>query len=110
MAGLVIGLVIVGGWAATGILGADEFEPTPLASMTFVAPIGSALQYLMTFTGASLDFGISTVGGMILGGFLMAKLDRHFRIACFASAQGVVTHLLGRVLMGLGGCPAARCT
>src|SRR3546814_19487565 len=32
------------------------------SSDLFVAPIGYALQYLMTFTGASLDFGISTVG------------------------------------------------
>lgn len=110
MAGVVIGLVIVGGWAATGILGADEFEPTPLASMTFVAPIGYALQYLMTFTGASLDFGISTVAGVILGAFLMAKADRSFRIESFASAQDVLSHILGGILMGIGGVTALGCT
>src|SRR3546814_11824055 len=64
----------------------------------------------MTFTGASLDFGISTVGGMILGGFLMAKLDRSFRIESFASAQDVVSHVLGGVLMGIGGVTALGCT
>ena len=110
MAGLVIGLIIVGGWAATGILGADDFEPTPLASMTFVAPIGYALQYLMTFTGASLDFGISTVAGVILGAFLMAKADGSFRIESFASAQDVAAHILGGVLMGIGGVTALGCT
>ncbi|HEX6959499.1 MAG TPA: YeeE/YedE family protein [Ferrovibrio sp.] len=109
-AGLVIGLVIVGGWAVTGILGADEFDPTPLASMTFVAPIGYALQYLMTFTGAALDFGISTVGGVILGAFLMAKADRSFRIESFANAQDVLSHLLGGILMGVGGVTALGCT
>ncbi|WP_341898323.1 YeeE/YedE family protein [Ferrovibrio terrae] len=109
-AGIVIGLVIVGGWAATGILGADEFEPTPLVSMTFVAPIGYALQYLMTFTGATLDFGVSTVGGVILGAFLMAKADGSFRIESFANAQDVVSHLLGGVLMGIGGVTALGCT
>lgn len=110
IAGLVIGLVIVGGWAATGILGADEFEPTPLVSMTFVAPIGYALQYLMTFTGATLDFGVSTVGGVILGAFLMAKADGSFRIESFANAQDVVAHLLGGLLMGIGGVTALGCT
>jgi len=110
MAGLVIGLVIVGGWAVTGILGADEFEPTPLASMTFVAPIGYALQYLMTFTGASLDFGVSTVAGVILGAFVMARADRSFRVESFANAQDVVAHIVGGILMGIGGVAALGCT
>ncbi|WP_374467218.1 YeeE/YedE family protein [Ferrovibrio sp.] len=109
-AAIVIGLTITGGWAATGILGADEFEPTPLASMTFVAPIGNALQYLMTFTGATLDFGISTVGGVILGAFLMAKADGSFRVESFANAQDVVSHVIGGTLMGIGGVTALGCT
>ena len=109
-AGIVIGLVVIGGWAATGILGADEFEPAPLVSMTFVAPIGYALQYLMTFTGAALDFGISTVGGVILGAFLMARAEGSFRIETFANAGDVVSHLAGGVLMGIGGVTALGCT
>ena len=109
-AGLIIGLVVIGGWVATGILGADEFEPAPLASMTFVAPIGYALQYVMTFTGATLDFGISTVGGVILGAFLMAKAEGSFRIETFANAGDVVSHLAGGVLMGIGGVTALGCT
>ncbi|MFN4278527.1 MAG: YeeE/YedE family protein [Ferrovibrio sp.] len=110
VAAIVIGLTVTGGWAATGILGADEFEPAPLVSMTFVAPIGNALQYLMTFTGATLDFGISTVGGVILGAFLMAKADRSFRVESFANAQDVVAHLVGGTLMGIGGVTALGCT
>ena len=109
-AGVVIGLVVIGGWVATGILGADEFEPAPLVSMTFVAPIGYALQYVMTFTGAALDFGISTVGGVILGAFLMAKAEGSFRIETFANAGDVVSHLAGGVLMGVGGVTALGCT
>lgn len=108
--GLIVGLVIVGGWAVTGILGADDFEPVPLASMTFVAPVGSTLQYLMTFTGARLDFGISTVFGVILGAFLMAKADGSFRIEGFANPQDLVAHILGGLLMGFGGVLALGCT
>lgn len=110
LAGLVVGLVIVAGWAATGILGADDFEPVPLVSMTFVAPIGNALVYLMTFTGAKLDFGISSVGGVLLGAFLMAKADGSFRLESFANAQDFLSHLLGGVLMGVGGVMALGCT
>lgn len=108
--GIVVGLVIVGGWAVTGILGADDFEPVPLASMTFVAPVGNTLQYLMIFTGARLDFGISTVAGVILGAFLMAKATGSFRIEGFTSAQDLLSHLLGGILMGVGGVLALGCT
>lgn len=109
-AGIVIGLTVVGGWAATGILGADDFEPAPLVSMTFVAPVGNALQYLMTFTGATLDFGISTVGGVIVGAFLMSRLDGSFRLESFANAKDVLSHVTGGVLMGIGGVTALGCT
>lgn len=109
-AGVIVGLIIVAGWAATGILGADDFDPAPLASMTFVAPIGAALQYLMTFTGMKLDFGISSVGGVILGAFLMAKHDGTFRLEGFTSAGDMLSHLLGGILMGVGGVLALGCT
>jgi uncharacterized membrane protein YedE/YeeE len=110
LGGSVVGLVIIGGWAVTGILGADDFEPVPLASMTFVAPVGNTLQYLMTFTGARLDFGISTVFGVILGAFVMAKADGSFRVEGFTSAPDLLSHLLGGVLMGVGGVLALGCT
>lgn len=110
LGGLIVGLVIVGGWAVTGILGADDFEPVPLASMTFVAPVGNTLQYLMTFTGARLDFGISTVFGVILGAFLMARADGSFRIEGFTNPQDLVAHILGGLMMGFGGVLALGCT
>lgn len=63
LGGLIIGLMVPAGWWITGVLGADEFEPTPLASFTFVGPTAESLQYLMTFTGATISFGVATVGG-----------------------------------------------
>lgn len=109
-AGIAVGLIVVAGWGATGILGADEFEPAPLVSMTFVAPIGNALQYLMTFTGASLDFGISSVGGVILGAFVTARATGSFRLEAFTGAADMRAHILGGVLMGAGGALALGCT
>lgn len=109
-AGFGIGLIAVAGWAITGIIGNDEFDPVPLASVTFVAPTGDSLIYLMTFTGATLNFGISTVGGMILGAFAMAKLDGSFRVESFTSRDDLVGHLIGGALMGIGGVFALGCT
>ena len=110
MAGIIIGLTAVAGWAVTGILGADEFEPVPLASITFVAPVAESLQYLMTFTGATVNFGIAVVGGVIAGSFLVAVATRTFQIESFTDRGDLLRHLTGAALMGAGGVLALGCT
>jgi uncharacterized protein len=109
-AGLIIGALIPVGWAITGIVGADEFEPVPLASFTFVAPIGEGLMYLMVFTGATINFGIAAVGGVIAGAFLMAVATKSFRIESFVDANDMLRHIGGGALMGTGGVLALGCT
>ena len=71
-AGLVIGLLVAAGWFATGYLGADDFNPTPVTSLTFIAPIADALQYVMLSTGSTLNFGIVTVFGVFAGSLVTA--------------------------------------
>ena len=41
-AGLAIGLLVAAGWFASGYLGADDFNPTPVVSLTFIAVAGSS--------------------------------------------------------------------
>jgi uncharacterized membrane protein YedE/YeeE len=110
VAGLAVGLAAAGGWVVTGILARDEFEPVQLASITFVAPVGETLQYLMTFTGAKLNFGIAVVGGVIVGSFLMAVATGSFRVETFVDRQDLTRHLGGATLMGCGGVMALGCT
>lgn len=108
--GLIIGLTVIAGWAVTGILGADDFNPTQLVSMTFVAPLGESLQYLMTFTGSTINFGIAAVGGVIAGSFLMAIATGTFQIEGFNDRDDFVRHIAGGALMGVGGVLALGCT
>jgi hypothetical protein len=110
VAGLVIGLATVAGWWVTGVLAADDFNPVPLTSVTLVAPVGDGLQYLMTFTGATINFGIAVAGGIIAGSFLMALASGTFRIESFSDRDDLIRHLSGAVLMGLGGVLALGCT
>ena len=110
VAGVVIGLCTIGGWVVTGILGADEFEPVALSSVTLVAPTADSLQYLMTFTGASLNFGIALVGGIVVGSFLMSIGSGRFQLEGFADRSDLVRHLGGASLMGMGGVLALGCT
>jgi uncharacterized membrane protein YedE/YeeE len=110
LAGLVIGLIIPAGWYVTGVIGFDDFEPVRFESYTFVAPTGESLQYLMTFTGSTISFGVSAVFGVILGSFLYAVLSRRFRFEYFISLDDMVRHILGGILMGFGGVLALGCT
>ncbi len=110
VAGLVVGLCAVGGWVVTGVLAADEFNPVQLASVTFVAPAGESLQYLMTFTGSTINFGIAVIGGVITGSFLMAVATGSFRVESFVDRHDLTRHLGGAMLMGAGGVLALGCT
>lgn len=109
-AGFSIGLLIVSGWYITGKIGFDEFEPVRLESYTFVAPVGENINYLMTYTGSTINFGVAAVLGVIAGSFLYSVLFRTFRIETFSSRQDMVNHLIGGVLMGFGGVIALGCT
>ena len=108
--GVAVGLLIVVGWLVTGWLGLDEFEPTPPASLTFVAPIGATIQYIMIATGASLNFGIVVVLGVIAGSFLSAVLTRQFQITGFDETLRMPRYIAGGVLMGIGGALAMGCS
>lgn len=110
LAGIVLGAIIVAGWVATGIAGADDFEPAALASFSFVAPIGNSMQYLMTYTGSTINFGVASVGGVITGSFLAAILTRSFVLEGFADMNDLLRHLTGAALMGIGGVLALGCT
>lgn len=110
LVGIAIGVLVTAGWAATGLLGADEFEPAPLVSLAFVRPIGDSVQYLMTFTGATITLGVAVVGGTIVGGFLVALSSGSFRLTAFTDTTEMVRHMAGGTLMGVGGVLALGCT
>ncbi|MCX7672882.1 MAG: YeeE/YedE family protein [Thiobacillaceae bacterium] len=124
LAGIVVGLVVVGGWFVTGKLGfipehPDTLEPAYLGtnsklaeSMTFVAPLGYTMDLWAYWTDASttVTFAIATVFGVVIGSFLYAVFNRTFRWEYFTSPQDMFRHLIGAVLMGFGGVTAMGCT
>jgi uncharacterized membrane protein YedE/YeeE len=109
-AGIVIGLLIVAGWYITGKIGYDEFEPVRVESYTFVAPVAENINYLMTYTGSTINFGIAAVLGVLVGSFLYAVLSGNFRIETFSSRGDMINHIVGGILMGFGGVLALGCT
>ena len=108
--GVIIGLLVPAAWYITGVVGFDEFEPTSLTSLSFVAPVGESIQYLMTFTGSTINFGIAVVIGVIFGSFIAAILAREFRIEAFTDVSDMGRHMIGGSIMGIGGVMALGCT
>lgn len=108
--GAIVGLLIVAGWLITGWLAADPFDPIPVTSLSFVAPIGDTLQYAMLSTGINLRFSIVVVLGVIIGSFLTALLRGHLKLESFISTSQMRNYMLGGVLMGVGGVLALGCT
>ncbi len=106
----VVGVLAAGAWYVTGVIGNDEFEPVPLEALSFIAPSGNTINYLMTYTGATINFGIAVVLGVIAGSMLYSILTRTFRIESFASRHDLIAHLSAGVLMGFGGVLALGCT
>lgn len=109
-AGIAVGLLVAAGWVATGYLGADDFNPTPVTSLTFIAPIAEALQYAMLSTGSTLNFGIATVGGVFAGSLATALLTGRFHWEGYQSPRHMLRSAGGAALMGAGGVMAFGCS
>lgn len=124
LAGLGVGLVLCGMWWASGHLGFVPEHPETLEAvyvatstgrmeaMSFVAPVSYTLDWLMFFSDKNkvLTFGIVSVLGVIAGSCLSALLGRTFRWEGFGSVEDLGNHLVGGVLMGVGGVLAGGCT
>jgi len=123
LAGVVVGLVVVGGWYVTGKL-AYAMDPNTLEythigtnsglaeSMSFVAPYAYTMNLWAYWTDTStiVTFGIASVFGVGIGSFVYALMTRSFRWEGFTSPQDMFRHIAGAVLMGFGGVTGMGCT
>lgn len=110
LAGVVVGLLVAGGWFVTGHLGADDFNPVPVTSLTFIAPIADSLQYAMLSTGLTLNFGIATVAGVFAGSLVTALATGRFHLEGYSSPRHMLRSAGGAALMGIGGVMAFGCS
>jgi uncharacterized membrane protein YedE/YeeE len=122
--GVVVGLVIVGGWYISGHLGYLAEDPATLEekfvatnsgraeSYSFTSPVAYTLELLMFWSDSSriVTFGIAGVLGMLAGSLAYAIASKTFRWEGFGSVEDVANHIAGGVLMGFGGVTALGCT
>lgn len=124
LGGAGIGAVVVATWWVSGRLGyvpedPNTLEPAFLAtnsrrmeSLSMVAPVGYALDWLLFFSDKAkvLTLGIVSVVGVAVGSCVASLADRSFRWEGFGSIEDLANHLVGAVLMGVGGVVAMGCT
>jgi uncharacterized protein len=124
LGGVVVGLVVVGGWYLSGQVGYLAEDPATLEekflatnsgrmeSLSFVAPQAYLLELLMLWSDKSrvMTFGIAAVIGMFAGSLAWSLATRSFRLESFRDAEDLINHLVGGVLMGFGGVLALGCT
>ncbi|HEX7053294.1 MAG TPA: YeeE/YedE family protein [Burkholderiales bacterium] len=124
LGGVVTGLVVVGGWYVSGVVGYVAEDPETLQeafvatntgrmeSFSFVAPLAYTLEYLMFWTDKSkiITYGIASAAGVIAGSAAYALATRSFRWEGFRDAEDTANHIVGGALMGFGGITALGCT
>lgn len=118
----VVGLCIIGGWYLTGgPLGQEAIESVewlderPLGigvqSFTFINPMGETINYLMDPGNTLLiTFGMTALLGVISGSLITSITSGTFRITRFTSSADFVKHLVGGILMGIGGVLGMGCS
>ena len=124
LTGVLIGLLVVVVWWVSGRLGHLAEHPQTLEevflatnsqrmeSLTFVAPMAYTVDWLILFSDKSkvLTIGIVTTLGVVAGSLVVALATKTFRWEGFASTEDTANHLVGAVLMGVGGVTAMGCT
>lgn len=124
LGGLGVGLAVAALWWVTGHMAFVPEHPETLESVyvatnsgrmesfTFIAPVSYLIDWLIFFSDASkvLTLGVVSVLGVIAGSFVYAVATRSFHWEGFRSTQDTALHLIGAVLMGVGGVTAMGCT
>ena len=108
--GAVIGLVIVAGWVGTSTLLMDEFDPTPVQSISFTQPWADSLFWVIASTAIPAGFGVGLIGGVLVGAFFSAAVRSELRLVSFSDGAETLRYLAGGALMGAGGVLAGGCT
>ncbi|WP_120970950.1 YeeE/YedE family protein [Comamonas sp. lk] len=124
LGGAVVGLCVTAAWWLGGHVAEIAEHPETLEHMyaatysgrieafSFVTPVAHTLDWLLFFSDRNklLTWGIASVCGMVAGSWIHALWRRDFQWQGFANTQDLARHLLGAVLMGVGGVTAMGCT
>ena len=120
--GFIIGGLCLWGWyltaGAEGLTLIEEIEfmdqppyATGAQSVTFIGPTAHLTQYIFSgFEYQYLSMGIALLFGVVVGSFLYTIIFSRVRLEWFVSWDDFFRHVVGGLLMGIGGVLALGCT
>ena len=108
--GALIGLLVPLGWAGTGFVLYDDFDPIAMESLSFTSPMSETLFFTVASSAVAASFGVALVGGVLLGAFAASLLRGQFAWQSFDNPAQTGRYLTGALLMGVGGVLAGGCT
>jgi uncharacterized membrane protein YedE/YeeE len=108
--GAVVGLAITGGWVSTAWIAEVGFAAPELRSHTFSTPVGDTLLYAMLSTGLTVNFGMGSVAGVVLGSAMGSLWLGQFRWEACDDPRELQRQMSGGWLMGFGSVLALGCS
>jgi hypothetical protein len=108
--GALAGAAISSGFVGTYWVATNGFEPWPVASHTFTAPIGETIHYAMFSSGLAPKFGMGSVMGVIVGAVIGSVIQGGFRWEACEDPRELRRQIGGAVAMGVGAVLAAGCS
>jgi hypothetical protein len=108
--GAVVGIAISSGFVGTYYIATNGFDPWPVGSHTFTAPVGETIHYVMFSTGLVPKFGIGSVLGVLVGSLIGSIVQDGFRWEACDDPRELRRQLAGAATMGFGAVLAAGCS
>ncbi|MBL4916490.1 YeeE/YedE family protein [Szabonella alba] len=108
--GVAAGLAVVWSFAATSALNDASFAAVQVEGLSFTAPLGRSLIWLMTSTAGGITFSVGAVAGVMLGALAGSLWRGMFRWEACEDPRELGRQVSGAAMMGVGGVIALGCS
>ena len=108
--GIVAGLAVVWTFWGTTFLAGESLGDIAVEGMSFTAPVGRTLIFLMTSTAGGINFSVGSVLGVMAGALAGSLWRGMFRWEACEDPRELGRQVGGAALMGIGGVIALGCS
>lgn len=108
--GFAAGAAVVWSFGATTWLSVESLGAVQVEGLSFTAPLGRTLIWLMTSTAGGISFSVGTVCGVLLGAFAGSLWRGLFRWEACEDPRELGRQVSGAAMMGVGGVVALGCS
>jgi hypothetical protein len=108
--GVAAGLAVVWSFAATSWLASESFGEVQVEGLSFTAPLGRTIIWLMTSTAGGISFSVGTVCGVLVGALAGSLWRGMFRWEACEDPRELGRQVSGAAMMGVGGVIALGCS